>query len=248
MIITRHARERYVERIRPGADMREAALVLLDAADRAVNTGKRTFSGDLLWEVNNPPMFLVTKHDPEAEAVCVTVLHPEEMRDIVRDVRAACEVERTPVRLPPAPWSPEDVAERIEARVAELRAAHEAEEATRNERWRAECEARIAKRQAAQAQSIAIFDAAEARRQELGLPLRPDERAARVWRNERALANLRSSFGTPPSARVFDPIAARGRAECEVYGERRRALGLPTNRADKIAKHKKAMAARGGRQ
>ena len=78
MFITRHAMRRYMERIRPGADDREALLVLKDAAMRAKRIDERTFRGQALWSVDEPDMRLVTKHDRRSGMVCVTVLHPSE--------------------------------------------------------------------------------------------------------------------------------------------------------------------------
>lgn len=46
MILTLHACLRYMERIRPGADKREANIVLADAALRARHEGRRTRTGE----------------------------------------------------------------------------------------------------------------------------------------------------------------------------------------------------------
>lgn len=78
MFITHHAKLRYIERIHPGADMREAFLVLADASRRAKRTDERTYRGQCLWFVDNPTMRLVTHHDPRFGAILVTVLGPEE--------------------------------------------------------------------------------------------------------------------------------------------------------------------------
>lgn len=78
MYVTHHALRRYTERIRPGADMREARIVLLDATRRCRPAAERTIFGQKIWLVDNPDMRLVTKHDPVRGMICVTVLGPEE--------------------------------------------------------------------------------------------------------------------------------------------------------------------------
>lgn len=80
MIITKHAAQRYIDRVRPEADLREAHVVLRDAATRCKKVD-RTWRGQVVWAVDNPSMRLVTKHDPECGAVCVTVLGPDEPLD-----------------------------------------------------------------------------------------------------------------------------------------------------------------------
>ena len=74
MIITAHARLRYRQRIAPGADDREARVVLAAASRRAVRQEERTIHGNPTWRVDDPPMVLVTKHDPACGCVVVTVL------------------------------------------------------------------------------------------------------------------------------------------------------------------------------
>lgn len=77
--ITQHAIRRYCQRIRPGADHREGRVVLAAVRSKAVRVSERTFGGQVVWLVADPPMRLVTKHDQRMGcAILVTVLAPEE--------------------------------------------------------------------------------------------------------------------------------------------------------------------------
>lgn len=76
MIVTRHAVRRFRERIRPGADEREARTVLSNAHYRWTKV-RRIDKRDTLWRVDVPAMILVVRHDPKDGQVIVSVW-PEE--------------------------------------------------------------------------------------------------------------------------------------------------------------------------
>lgn len=78
MIVTRHALRRFVQRIRPDADEREARVVLGQAVRTCVLTPKRTDKGQTVWRVDYPAMYLVVKHDRQWGQIVVTILGPEE--------------------------------------------------------------------------------------------------------------------------------------------------------------------------
>lgn len=70
---THHAVSRYMERVRPGADVQMALRDLHASTVRAKPIDRRTRSGQKVWLVDVPPMRLVTK--PEGKGlVVVTVL------------------------------------------------------------------------------------------------------------------------------------------------------------------------------
>ncbi len=101
MFITRHAKRRYMERIAPGADEREAFVVLRDAVGRARRTG-RTYQGQAVWVVDDPAMRLVSKHDSRHGMILVTVLGPELEHAVVEEESVEHVLELPRVRLPAA--------------------------------------------------------------------------------------------------------------------------------------------------
>lgn len=131
-IITLHAKRRYCERIHPGADLREAGIILRDATERATRTDERTLNGQALWSVDYPDMRLVTKHDPTDGMILVTVLAPAEPWE-PEEVTASIAVRRLPPHTPkksrkPSPGAVREAAVQAEAKAAKTAraAAHEA--------------------------------------------------------------------------------------------------------------------------
>lgn len=201
MIITTHAKNRYVKRIRSGADSREAAIVLADAATRAVLCPERTARGHALWLVDNPAMRLVTKHDPACGIVCVTVLLPEEPWE---------EIEEEPRALLPPP--PRETRDAVEAR-------------QRQQRIDAATEAKRARAQQNAAKALAQTAAAAARRLK-----KKQDYEARVKAEQEAAAACRAQHPQGPKPPCSREAAARVVATQSILAatERRRRLGLPT--------------------
>jgi len=118
--ITRHAVDRYIERIRPGADEREAKLVLRDAWGRCslvedVVRGKTRF-----WLVTQPDMVLVTQ--PDKLTAGGLVLRSVLTTTMFRNVPPKAAAENPPVEVKAvapvvAPEAPETARARQLARV-----------------------------------------------------------------------------------------------------------------------------------
>ena len=167
MVITHHACQRFRERVQPGCDDREALRLLIAASAVAKQTEQRTHLGHVVWEVEDPPMRLVTKHDERGGGagrdllVCVTVLAPDEPVDddlYEEAVRVGRElIKREESALKRSSWltATDTTPERAEAIMRRIREA--------NEVWLSK-----QKRHVNRMQQIALSEAASAARVKKG--------------------------------------------------------------------------------
>jgi hypothetical protein len=74
---TDHAVRRFIQRHYPEMTHKEALLLLEDRAREATSLKQKTFLGDHQWQMTDPDIVLVVKHE-RGRSVCVTVLPTHE--------------------------------------------------------------------------------------------------------------------------------------------------------------------------
>lgn len=214
MILTQHARDRYRDRVCPGAADEQVRTSLSAIVSRAVPTGERTRRGQALWEDPESHVRLVTKHDAGSRTpVVVTVLSPNEPVDEDEELTAAmsrfamqefarksAEVEDqydgpavveprrglTVVSMPVSDCRVEP-AEPSRGRRLDPRSARIMKRLDEARLVWARKQENLKARRRVQANALAQFDAAEARRSKAGEPPRSVERARQVTFAEEAV-------------------------------------------------------------